>query len=113
MQKVEGSSPFSRLEKARKSGPFVCSDLASGRTCPNRARAPRPRGEPRSPRGGLRSGDRDGVDGGVGRGPGGDLVVVVCGAGLAAGLAEPEAGGLEDGDGVEDLVEAGRAGGGE
>ena len=53
--------------------------------------------------------DRDRVDVGVGRRAGRDLGVLVLGAGLAAGLAEAEAGGLEQGDGVEDLVEAGRA----
>src|SRR5215211_2096380 len=34
MQKVEGSSPFSRFKKARKGGPFVCSHPRSSVACP-------------------------------------------------------------------------------
>jgi hypothetical protein len=30
MQKVEGSSPFSRFEKARKCGPFLCRTARLG-----------------------------------------------------------------------------------
>src|SRR3954452_13342370 len=55
--------------------------------------------------------DRDRVDVGVARGARGDLGVLVLRAGLGAGLAEAEAGRLEHADGVEDLVEARRAGG--
>ena len=61
----------------------------------------------------LRLGDLDRVDLRVGRGARGDGVVVVRGARLAARLAEAEAGGLEDADGVDDLVEARRARGGQ
>src|SRR4051794_19145801 len=34
MQKVEGSSPFSRFDKGPQVGPFLCLGLASRRSCP-------------------------------------------------------------------------------